>query len=690
MTSARRPGVVALRVAASALAVYLSTLHPTITGGDAGELVTVAARLEIAHPPGYPLYTLLAHAATLVPIGTIAWRVNALSAVCDAATAGLLAGTVTAATGTGGAGIVAGTLFAFAPLTWTYATGAEVFPLHNLLVATLLALALRWRRRRADPGAALPVAAVFGLALAHHHTIVFYGVPIALWMAWHGGRAVLAPRRLAALVATPCAGMALYAYLLIAARHATTLSWGDPATLAGFVDHLLRRDYGTFRLIADAAHGSAGYAARLGAWAAHAGRATLWAGVVLALAGAASAWRAERTSNGPASRAAAGSADAPSATTAAADDAATRDWTRLLVACLALYVLAFHALANAPIANPLFRAVTARFWQQADVATFLLLGVGAARAARRMPRPLAVAAGAALVATQLALGWTQQDPHDDTIACYGRTLLDPLPPDAVLLTRGDLVTNVVRYLQVGEGVRPDVVVLDQELLTKPWYVARAAHEHPALGFPGTVYDPARSDGFSMRDFLDANASSRPIAVYPEWKDGDGSVAGAYELWPLGLASRVAPATAPPTLDAWQRESAAALATVAGAGWRPLASYAPGTWERVAREDVWTASHRRAWWLLVQALRHGREDDDAAMDAARRALEAAAAEHPDPPWYVDRNLGIAYEHLALHDPKWRGPQLAAWRRYLAHAPLDDPGRDAITATVARLERETGTH
>lgn len=61
--------------------VYLLTLAPTVYWGDSGELITVAYTLGIAHPSGYPTYTLLGHLFTYIPFGSIAWRVNLMSAV---------------------------------------------------------------------------------------------------------------------------------------------------------------------------------------------------------------------------------------------------------------------------------------------------------------------------------------------------------------------------------------------------------------------------------------------------------------------------------------------------------------------------------------------------------------------------------------------------------------------------------
>lgn len=51
-------------VGAGALAVYLATVAPGIPGGDAGEVVAESCHLGTAHPPGYPLFTLLNHVAT--------------------------------------------------------------------------------------------------------------------------------------------------------------------------------------------------------------------------------------------------------------------------------------------------------------------------------------------------------------------------------------------------------------------------------------------------------------------------------------------------------------------------------------------------------------------------------------------------------------------------------------------------
>lgn len=64
-----------------AFAVYIMTLAPTIWFIDSGELAAVATTLGIAHPTGYPLFTIIGHIFTLLPIGSSEiYRLNLMSA----------------------------------------------------------------------------------------------------------------------------------------------------------------------------------------------------------------------------------------------------------------------------------------------------------------------------------------------------------------------------------------------------------------------------------------------------------------------------------------------------------------------------------------------------------------------------------------------------------------------------------
>ena len=55
-----------------------------IYGGDAGDIVTAALTLGVAHPPGYPLQMILGWGSSLLPWFTPAWRVTLISSLSHA------------------------------------------------------------------------------------------------------------------------------------------------------------------------------------------------------------------------------------------------------------------------------------------------------------------------------------------------------------------------------------------------------------------------------------------------------------------------------------------------------------------------------------------------------------------------------------------------------------------------------
>ena len=64
-----------------ALVIYLRTLLPGPSVGDWAEMQWIPARLAIPHPTGYPLYVLVGKLFSLIPVGSLGFRAELLSAV---------------------------------------------------------------------------------------------------------------------------------------------------------------------------------------------------------------------------------------------------------------------------------------------------------------------------------------------------------------------------------------------------------------------------------------------------------------------------------------------------------------------------------------------------------------------------------------------------------------------------------
>lgn len=215
--------------------MYWLTLAPGVLAGDAGEFQLAAPLLGVAHATGYPLYLLLGWVwSHLVPAGDPAYRLNLLSAVWGALAVGLLylvanrlvrqavpellpAGRRLAAAG-------AAALLAVTPTFWSQAVIAEVYTLHMVLVVAMVHLLLGWREAQ-DPARAsralLLAACCFGLALAHHRTILVLVPAIAAFL-WLGRWPLAGPGRGRALWLVVAVLAPLALYLLIPWRAAAT------------------------------------------------------------------------------------------------------------------------------------------------------------------------------------------------------------------------------------------------------------------------------------------------------------------------------------------------------------------------------------------------------------------------------------------------------------------------------------
>ena len=239
----RRDAWWALGLSLAALLLYVATLAPTVATvfDDSLEFQVVLPSLGIAHPTGYPLYTLLGWLASRLPVADLAYRVNLLSALAGAAAVGIMFLTARRL-GSGRLPAAAMTVvFALSTTWWSQATIAEVYTLHGLAVALILYLTLAGQGTRA-PWLAL----VFGLALAHHRTTLLLAPGVAVYLLWTDPGVLRRPRDLARLALAFLLPLALYLYLPLRGQSVTSLDGAVVSTWDGFWRHVMASDYGSF------------------------------------------------------------------------------------------------------------------------------------------------------------------------------------------------------------------------------------------------------------------------------------------------------------------------------------------------------------------------------------------------------------------------------------------------------------
>jgi tetratricopeptide (TPR) repeat protein len=226
------------------LLVYARTLCPTVYWEDAGELITVSHVLGIAHPPGHPLYTILGHLFSFIPWGTIAARVNFMSACFGAIASALVYPTVlrllrdrTERTFIAHCAGAAAALFAAFGLTlWDQAVVAETSTLHAFFFMLLILLFLETLDAPDQSSFSRRLVLfsfMFGLSLTNHVAGVFLIPAFAIWML------VSARRRISFRNALPSlafflVGLSVYLYLPIRSSMNPVIDWGNPETLSNF------------------------------------------------------------------------------------------------------------------------------------------------------------------------------------------------------------------------------------------------------------------------------------------------------------------------------------------------------------------------------------------------------------------------------------------------------------------------
>ena len=146
-------GLLAAGLFAASLLVYIQTLAPSVATlfDDSLEFPLVAHDLAIAHPTGYPLYTLLGKLFTLGPFPNVAWAVNLLSAVAAATAVALVYLLTRQLTRRRLPALLGAVALAASPVFWSQSVIAEVYALNAAFVAAMSWLALRWSRQPLAP-----------------------------------------------------------------------------------------------------------------------------------------------------------------------------------------------------------------------------------------------------------------------------------------------------------------------------------------------------------------------------------------------------------------------------------------------------------------------------------------------------------------------------------------------------------
>lgn len=425
----------------ASVAAYLPTLGPGLGPIDSGELAVVCQTLGIAHPTGYPLYTLLGRLwAMAFPWGELAWRLNLLSALMMAASASMLfrlLGRLRIRTEAALAGSLA---YAFSPVIWSQAVFLEVYALTAMWSVAVLWLAVAYRQD-GRPRQIMLIAFLAGLGMGNHLSLLWTLGGVAILLAvgrirpWLGLAA-------AGLFLT---GISVYLFLPVRSNLSPLMNWGSPGSWERFLWHVSGRQYRTWMFGHTAGQLWLNFKNFLALWLKNPGIYLWW----LIIPGVIAMYRKDR---------------------------------RVLLALGSVFLLAvlYGINYSIPDIDPYFIP--------ALVSGYVLMAAGtgwlAESALPLIPWPRLAVLSRALVAgvslLPLVLNFTANDQsHNRLSEDLASALLESAEPNAVILVDNWDLYSPCLYLVHHQGLRRDVVLVNKELLRRSWYLDHLKKLYPA-------------------------------------------------------------------------------------------------------------------------------------------------------------------------------------------------------------------
>lgn len=515
-----------------AIAAYAQTMNPTVSFIDSGELAAVTSMLGIAHPTGYPFFSILGRLVVMIIPTEQILALNGFAVALVSAslvTFYLLALEILEFSGersTNGNSLLAalsGSLvFGFSTTVWAQSVSVEVYSLQLVLI--LLFLLFFFKGIRPGPlqeGLSpyhLLAAYTLGLAFTNHMTTLLV-IPACLYLStarFGLGRSSL--RRLAQIVPFVLLGLSVYAYLPIRSAQQPLLDWGHPAEPERLLWHITGKQYRSWIF-----SGFETAEKQLMYFISNFPSVFSWIAIVLLFVGL---WGILAKSRQAA-------------------------WfiVLLIAGCIGYSInYDIHDIDS--------------YFLVAYVGVGLLIVVGMHELLvrlRNIPRVLAVGMIVALPVFEFVSHRSQVDESDNLLVQdYTLSALSSLDSNAVVFTyQWDYLVSASYYFQHIKKIRSDVAVIDKELLRRSWYFIQLERTHPWLfektrlsidlflselykfehGQPynGAVIE-ARFNAM-VNAMIDSAMQTVPVYVGAEIEQ---QYAGAYDRVPDGLLLRLRP------------------------------------------------------------------------------------------------------------------------------------------------------
>ncbi|MFN0117330.1 MAG: protein O-mannosyl-transferase family [Elusimicrobiota bacterium] len=212
--------------------IYIYSAAPQLAPyRDAGEMVSVFHTFGVAHPPGYPTYTILGQLTRFFLIGNVAYQSNVFSGVAGALALLLLFLFLENQFNFLSA-LFSVLMFGLSNPFWELCSVSEMYSLGVLLVCAFFYISFVLKDTRL-------LAFIFGLALGVRMDLLLM-IPVFLFVLKDKFKAMGWDKALLFFVL----GGSVYLYLLLRSLKNPLLDWGNPETILGLFNSVSRHSYG--------------------------------------------------------------------------------------------------------------------------------------------------------------------------------------------------------------------------------------------------------------------------------------------------------------------------------------------------------------------------------------------------------------------------------------------------------------
>ena len=231
--------------------VYITGVSPSVFGGDSGDIILASWFGGVAHPPGYPLNTMLGWVFTHFPYNaSVAYKADVAAAFFQAAVVAITFLICKKLTKNIFASLAASLTLAFVTLFWLYAHVFEVFQLNLVLISACFYFLISWRESILQKGSTRKFLYLglffYGLSVFHHQTSALI-TPAVFYLLYKTDKALFKNKKeLFKLIAFFSLGFLPYLFVPFAAIRQTPINWDDPRNIGNFLRLITRAGYGSF------------------------------------------------------------------------------------------------------------------------------------------------------------------------------------------------------------------------------------------------------------------------------------------------------------------------------------------------------------------------------------------------------------------------------------------------------------